>query len=108
MDRTRADNVGVGTGSVRGYALGFGLSLVLTIIAFALVRARTISPSAASGGIVVAAVIQILAHLRYFLHLDTSSAARWNLLALCFTLLIMVLFVGGTLWIMYNLNYRMM
>jgi len=25
-----------------------------------------------------------------------------------FTLLIMILFVGGTLWIMYTLNYRMM
>jgi heme/copper-type cytochrome/quinol oxidase subunit 2 len=25
-----------------------------------------------------------------------------------FTLLIMILFVGGTFWIMYNLSYRMM
>jgi cytochrome o ubiquinol oxidase operon protein cyoD len=47
-------------------------------------------------------------HLHYFLHLDTSSTARWNVLAIIFTLIIMVLFVGGTLWIMYNLNYRMM
>jgi cytochrome o ubiquinol oxidase operon protein cyoD len=46
--------------------------------------------------------------LHYFLHLDTSSAARWNVLALIFTFLIMILFVGGTLWIMSNLNYRMM
>jgi cytochrome o ubiquinol oxidase subunit IV len=54
------------------------------------------------------AIIQILVHLHYFLHLDTSSAARWNILVLLFTLLIMILFVGGTIWIMHNLNYRMM
>ena len=59
-------------------------------------------------GIFGAAVAQILVHLHYFLHLDTSSAARWNVLALLFTLLIMFLFVGATLWIMSDLKYRMM
>ena len=55
-----------------------------------------------------AAIVQMLVHLHYFLHLDTSSAARWNVFALLFTLLIMIIFVGGTIWIMYNLNYLMM
>ncbi len=32
----------------------------------------------------------------------------YPVLTLLFTLLIMTLFVGGTIWIMYNLNYRMM
>jgi heme/copper-type cytochrome/quinol oxidase subunit 4 len=36
------------------------------------------------------------------------SSARWNILALVITLLIMILFVGLSLWIMANLNYRMM
>ena len=67
-----------------------------------------LSRSAVLVGIFGAAIVQILVHLHYFLHLDTSSAARWNVLALMFTVLIMILFVGGTLWIMYNLNYRMM
>jgi cytochrome o ubiquinol oxidase operon protein cyoD len=60
------------------------------------------------GGIIGAAIVQILVHLHYFLHLDTSSALRWNLLALLFAVLIITLFVGGTLWIMYHLHYRMM
>jgi cytochrome o ubiquinol oxidase operon protein cyoD len=47
-------------------------------------------------------------HLHYFLHLDTSSAARWNVLVMLFTLVIMALFVGGGLWVIWNLNYRMM
>jgi len=66
------------------------------------------STSATLVGILSAGIVQILVHLYYFLHLDTSSAARWNVLAMIFTVLIMILFVGGTLWIMYNLHYRMM
>jgi cytochrome o ubiquinol oxidase subunit IV len=59
-------------------------------------------------GIFAAAAVQIVVHLHYFLHLDTSSTMRWNVLALVFALLIMILFVGGTIWIMYHLKYRMM
>jgi len=33
---------------------------------------------------------------------------RWNVLALVFTVLIITIFIGGTLWIMSNLHYRMM
>jgi cytochrome o ubiquinol oxidase operon protein cyoD len=59
-------------------------------------------------GIYGATIFQILVHLHYFLDFDTWSAARWNVTALVFNLLIIILFVGGTLWIMSNLNYRMM
>ena len=108
MSRAEIDSSGASKGSYRSYATGFFLSVVLTVIAFALVMSGALPRSATLIGIVGAALVQILVHLHYFLHLDSSSAARWNILALLFTLLIMTLFVGGTLWIMYNLNYRMM
>jgi len=95
-------------GSLKSYLTGFVLSLILTAIPFALVMSGTLSSSAILAGIFGAGIVQILVHLHYFLHLDTSSAARWNVLAMMFTLLIMALFVGGTLWIMSSLNYRMM
>jgi cytochrome o ubiquinol oxidase operon protein cyoD len=66
------------------------------------------SPAATLAAIFGAGIVQILVHLHYFLHLDTTSAARWNVVALMFTLLIMALFVGGTIWIMHSLYYRMM
>jgi heme/copper-type cytochrome/quinol oxidase subunit 1 len=56
-------------------------------------------------GIFGAAVVQMLVHLHYFLHLDSSSG---NVAALIFTVLIMVLFAGGSIWIMYSLYYPMM
>ena len=108
MDQAPIDSTGASRGSLKSYLTGFVLSLILTAIPFALVMSGTLSSSAILAGIFSAGIVQILVHLHYFLHLDTSSEERWNVLAMIFTLLIMVLFVGGTLWIMFNLNYRMM
>jgi len=108
MSPAPIDSTGVSKGSLKSYLTGFVLSLLLTAMPFALVMSGTWSAAAALAGICGAGLVQILVHLHYFLHLDTSSAARWNVLALIFTFLIMVLFVGGTLWIMSSLNYRMM
>ena len=108
MTQAPIDSTGVSRGSLKSYLTGFVLSLLLTAIPFALVMRGTWSSAATLAGIFGAGLVQILVHLHYFLHLDTSSAAHWNVLALIFTLLIMVLFVGGTLWIMSSLNYRMM
>jgi len=108
MNRAPTDGIGAGTGSFRSYAAGFMLAIILTAIPFALVMSGVASRSITLFTIFAAAVIQILVHLHYFLHLNTSSAARWNVLALIFTLLIMAIFGGGTLWIMYHLHYRLM
>ncbi|MBI4964733.1 MAG: cytochrome o ubiquinol oxidase subunit IV [Desulfomonile tiedjei] len=108
MSQAYIDSTGASRGSLKSYLTGFVLSLILTAIPFALVMSGTWSSSAILAGIFIAGIVQILVHLYYFLHLDTSSAARWNVFALIFTLAIMVLFVGGTIWIMLNLYHRMM
>ena len=108
MSEAAIDSTGASRGSLKSYLTGFVLSLILTAIPFALVMSGALSSTAILAGIFSAGIVQILVHLHYFLHLDTSSAARWNMLAMIFTLLIMILFVGGSIWIMYDLNYRMM
>ncbi len=108
MSQASIDRSGVSRGSLKSYLTGFLLALILTAIPFALVLRGNLSPAATLAAIFITGFVQILVHLHYFLHLDTTSAARWNVLALIFTLLIMILFVGGSLWIMWTLNYRMM
>ncbi len=109
MKQTQIDTTGAGRGTFRSYATGFILSIILTAVAFGLVMQKEeLSRGTVFTGIFIAGTVQILVHLYYFLHLNTSSSARWNLLALVLTVLIMILFVGGSLWIMSNLNYRMM
>ncbi len=108
-DSIRAgDSAGAGKGTFRSYATGFILSVALTAIPFVLVVQGMLSYRVTRIAIFSAAIVQILVHLYYFLHINASSRARWYVLAMLFALLIMLLIVGGTIWIMYHLNYRLM
>ena len=91
----------------RSYLTGFALALVLTAIPFALVAARMLAGVPALTVISVAAVIQILVHLHYFLHLDLISTPRENLLAIAFAAILIFMMIGGSLWIMFDLHHRM-
>jgi cytochrome o ubiquinol oxidase operon protein cyoD len=113
------------------YLTGFILALLLTLLAFGLViiergcslgsidKLLCICPSGEViteemprwliiGGVSVLAILQISVHLRYFLHLSFGSAQNWNLQAILFALFIIIIMVGGTLWIMNDLNGHMM
>ena len=83
--------------------------MALTAAAFAMVMVGEGLPRGVVLAVITcAAVVQILVQLHFFLHLDNSSSMRWNVMALLFTAAIMFLFVGGSLWIMFNLYERMM
>jgi cytochrome o ubiquinol oxidase operon protein cyoD len=58
--------------------------------------------------VLIFAVVQIVVHLVYFLHLDRSPAQRNNVTALCFAALVIVLLVGLSLWIMFSIHTAMM
>jgi cytochrome o ubiquinol oxidase operon protein cyoD len=89
------------------YLTGFALALVLTAIPFALVAAGTLPRQSTLIVIAIAAVIQILVHLRYFLHLDLIETPRENLLSIGFAAVLVFIMVGGSLWVMFNLQQRM-
>lgn len=93
--------------SLRTYLTGLVLALVLTAIPFALVATHAASRQMTLAAIAVAAVVQVLVHLRYFLHLDWRSTPRENLLALGFAAVLVFIMIGGSLLIMFNLHYRM-
>jgi len=44
----------------------------------------------------------------FFLHLDRSSAQRWNVSAAAFTVVVIGIIVAGSLWVMHNMNVHMM
>jgi cytochrome o ubiquinol oxidase subunit IV len=92
---------------LRSYLVGFVLAVVLTAIPFYLVATHALPPSRIMNVIAVAAVLQILVHLRFFLHLNFTTTPRENLLAIAFTAVLLFLMVGGSLWIMVDLHSRM-
>ncbi|HTG38146.1 cytochrome o ubiquinol oxidase subunit IV [Sphingomonas sp.] len=92
-----------------GYVTGFVLSVILTAIPFALVMGGFIADERVTAGIVMAmAVVQIVVHMIYFLHMSAKSENGWTLMALIFTAVIVVITIAGSLWVMVNMNRYMM
>ncbi|WP_022727753.1 cytochrome o ubiquinol oxidase subunit IV [Fodinicurvata sediminis] len=92
---------------LRRYLTGFVLALVLTVIPFALVATGSLPQTQTLLVIAAAAVVQILVHLRFFLHLGISTTPRETLLAIAFACVLIFIMIGGSLWIMFDLHQRM-
>ena len=93
----------------RGYLTGFIAAVVLTAIPFWIVMGRTFaSPTVTAAVILAFAAAQIVVHMVYFLHMNARSEGGWNLLALLFTIMLVVIALSGSLWVMYHLNHNMM
>jgi cytochrome o ubiquinol oxidase subunit IV len=56
--------------------------------------------------IVALALVQLFIQLIFFLHLGRESKPRWNLSALAFAVIVVVILVFGSLWIMASLDYH--
>lgn len=96
------------TGTVSAYVLGFILSLILTLCAYFLVVNQVFSPWTLIAVISVLAILQMLVQLIFFLHMGHESKPRWNLQGFLFMALVVIILAGGTLWIMYSLDNRVM
>jgi len=94
--------------TVKGYVVGFMLSVVLTAIPFWLVMAKVLPTTLTSIIILGLAAIQMIVHIVYFLHLDRKSQGGWNLLALVFTAIVLFILLSGTIWVMLHMNENMM
>lgn len=91
-----------------GYATGLLLSILLTAVPFGLVMSGAMSATVVVPTIIALAVVQMVVHLRYFLHMNGSSDNTWNNAAFVFTVIIVAILVIGSLWVMYNMNANMM
>ncbi|HET7301921.1 MAG TPA: cytochrome o ubiquinol oxidase subunit IV [Candidatus Saccharimonadales bacterium] len=97
--------------SLRSYSIGFSLALALSLSAFGLVWAHRshafLSQTSLIACILTLAVIQLFVQLVFFLHVGQEQKPRWNLAVFLGALLVIGIVVGGSLWIMSNLDYHM-
>jgi len=100
--------LGIGHLSRNKYLVGFGLAVFLTVVSFVLAAIDALPKTTVLIGLFAAALLQMMVHLYFFLHLDSSSRQRWNLITFAFSLLLIFIFVGGSIWVMITLNARMM
>ncbi|SMF84615.1 cytochrome o ubiquinol oxidase operon protein cyoD [Tistlia consotensis] len=93
---------------LRACVWGLGLALLLTLVPFALVALGGLPRQPTLWTIGLLALVQIVVHFRFFLHIDLSRQKREDLQLILFSLLILLIMVGGTLWIIFDLYVRMM
>ncbi len=96
-----------GEGKLRTYFIGFGLSIILTVIPFALVMNNVITRSGIIKTIVAFAIVQVIVHIICFLKLRPTADQTWNWLAFTYTLILLGALVVGSAWIIYHLNLNM-
>lgn len=91
----------------RSYVWGVGSALVLTVVPFGLVYWFADIPRLWLLIVIgIFAFVQILAHFRFFLHIDFKQR-REDRQLLLFSSLLLFIMVAGTIWIMASLTQRM-
>ena len=93
---------------VLGYVVGLVLALLLTATSFFIAGTDLVWQPSIPVALIVLAIAQMGVHLVFFLHITTGPDNTNNVLALAFGLLVVFLVIGGTIWIMANLNANMM
>ena len=94
--------------TVKDYLVGFVLSVVLTALPFWLVMSHAAPAALLVPAVVSLGLVQIIVHLKCFLHMSRRSSQLWNNAAFAFAVVIVGILVAGSLWIMVHLNMNMM
>ena len=102
------NSAGASHGNTKQYTIGFILSVILTVIPFGMVMAGGFGRRIVMAVIAITAVAQVLVQLVYFLHMNSSSEQRWNVIAFIYTVLCIAVLLVGSVWIMNYLHYNMM
>ncbi len=90
----------------RSYAVGVGLAICLTLVPFAAVHWHVLSHFSLSILIGACALLQIVVHFRFLLHISFDHQ-REDLQLILFSTLLLAIMIAGTLWILGNLSQRM-
>lgn len=94
-------------GTFGSYLLGFILSIFFTIYAYIAATGHKFSSRPMTAFLLGLGVLQFVVQLWFFLHIGRETKPRWKRLTLVLMMFFVVVVVLGSIWIMYNLNYRM-
>lgn len=93
--------------TLRSYISGFVLSIVLTLAAYFMATHHSFRDITLIEILVELAIVQFLVQMFFFLHLGRETKPRWRLLTVVLMIVFVLIVVLGSIWIMYNLSYRM-
>jgi len=106
---------------MKTYLIAFLLCVLLTFVQYFVVDMHLFSSVLLMTIVALGFVLQAILQFVYFMRLGQETTSdkveeqlldphahwNWNLLFFLFTILIVLCVVVGSIWIMYNLDYRM-
>jgi len=95
-------------GTLTSYLIGFILSLALTCAAYLAIVGHLPSKKILIYTVVGLAFVQMIVQLLFFFHLAKEVKPRWNLQIFLAMFFLIAIIVGGSLWIMFDLDNRVM
>lgn len=93
---------------IQMYIVGGVGALLLTLTSFVLVMSHAINGLAGGAVILCLAAAQAVIQLYCFLHLGEEKKPYWKNLSFLFTMLTVLIIVGGSVWVVSRMNYHMM
>lgn len=91
------------------YIKGFILAVILTVIPFWLVMGDVILDRATAAMVLgLFAVVQVIVHMVYFLHMNGKIQGGWTMMSTIFAIVFVMITIAGTLWVMFHMNANMM
>lgn len=88
--------------------IGFVLSLIVMAGAYRTAVKLHVSKEIIDLALFGLGTVQALIQLVFFLQIGLESRPRWNLITFLFLILVLIVIIGGSIWIMHNLNYNVM
>ena len=95
-------------GSLKSYIIGFVLCLLLTTTSFLLVYGGWLETRTLVYTLITLGILQAIIQMIFFLHVGQEEKPRWETASFCFMLMCVCILIIGSLWIMNDLNDRMM
>ncbi|CAH2780920.1 MAG: Cytochrome O ubiquinol oxidase subunit IV (EC [uncultured Caballeronia sp.] len=90
--------------TVHGYLIGFVLAIVLTVASFWAATSGAFQGESAIVALAVLAAMQVIVHVVFFLHVNTSKGQRWHAMSFAYTILMSLILIVGTVWVMHNVH----
>jgi cytochrome o ubiquinol oxidase subunit IV len=94
--------------NARGYLIGLGYALALTIASFWAATTSFVYAPAVPVLLAALAIAQMGVHLAFFLHISSAPDQANNVLALAFGVFVSGLIIFGSIMIMAHLDHNMM
>lgn len=84
------------------------LSLALTLATYFIATQGSMNGRVLGGIILCLATLQALCQFFFFFHVGAGKGKGWNQILLIFALFVVFVVIGGSLWIIANLDYNTM